>query len=138
MKNLFTNIKAKLHQFMSGRYGYDELSRFLWITALIFMILGIFPVFGLLGIVSFVLLIWVLFRSFSRNISRRQQERNAYLAWIGRIKGWFSWKKQAWQARKTHRLFRCKQCGKMLRVPKGKGKIKITCPQCRSELIKKT
>ncbi len=54
------------------------------------------------------------------------------------IQDWFYWKRQAWILRDTYRFYRCKQCKKMMRVPKGKGKIKITCPQCHSQIIKKT
>ncbi len=138
MKKFFAAIQEKMHRFFSGRYGYDELSRFLWIVAVVCMLLGLIPKLLPMSIISSVLLFYTLFRSFSRNISRRQIERNAYLAQIRKIKDRNYWQRQKWLLRDTYRFYRCKQCGKMLRVPKGKGKIKITCPGCKSQFIKKT
>lgn len=39
---------------------------------------------------------------------------------------------------KNHKIFQCGKCGQMIRVPKGKGKIAITCPSCKQEFIKRT
>lgn len=40
--------------------------------------------------------------------------------------------------RKTHRFFKCPECGVTVRVPKGKGKIKITCPKCKNAFVRNT
>lgn len=138
MKSFFQGLRVKMQQAMVGRYGYDELSRTSVIATLILLILGNVPGLQFLSTLGLVLWIWSLFRSMSRNIEKRQAERAAYLRFTGRIKGWFSLKSTAWKDRKTHRYFRCDQCKTVLRVPKGKGKIKITCSKCRSEIVKKT
>lgn len=138
MKNFFRNIAAKLQQWMSGRYGYDELSRGLSYVVLALMIFACIPHLQFLSPLALVLWLWIIIRAMSRNYSKRQAERSAYLRLTGRIKMWFSLKKKAWGERKTHRYIRCKQCKTVLRVPKGKGKIRIICSKCRSEIIKKT
>lgn len=138
MKNFFSNLSAKMQQWMAGRYGSDELSRTISIVALIGLFLSCIPSLRFLYLPTIILWIWAMFRCYSRNIQKRRSERNAYLRFTGRIKGWFSLKKKAWKERKTYRYFRCKQCGTVLRVPTGKGKIKITCAKCRSEIVKKT
>lgn len=123
---------------MSGRYGGDELSRAMYITALIGLLLSCLPGMQILSFPTLLLLIWSTVRTYSRNIEKRRAERNAYLRFTGRIKGWFSLRKKMWQERKTHKYIRCKQCKTVLRVPKGKGKIKITCSKCHNEIVKKT
>ncbi len=138
MKNFFRNIGAKLQQWISGRYGYDELSRSMSYGVLVLFLLACIPNLQFLSALAFVLWFWSIFRSLSRNFTKRREERAAYLRFTARIKSWFSLKKKAWKDRKTHRYFRCKQCKTVLRVPKGKGTIKITCSQCHSEIIKKT
>ena len=138
MKNFFQNIRAKMQRWMSGRYGYDEFSRVLSIAAIVILFLGYVPNLQFMSAVSLVLWGWSIFRSMSRNLEKRQAERAAYLRFTGRIKGWFALRKRMWKERKTHRYFRCKQCKTVLRVPKGKGKIKITCSKCHCEIVKKT
>lgn len=123
---------------MVGRYGYDELSRAMSIIALICLLVAMFTGWPLLSTVALILWVWALIRSYSKNISKRQLERQSYLRLTGRIKGWFGTKKRAWSERKTHCYFKCPNCKKTLRVPKGKGKIKITCPECKTQITKKT
>lgn len=123
---------------MAGRYGYDELSRAMSIIALICLLVAMFTGWPLLSTVALILWVWALIRSYSKNISKRQLERQSYLRLTGRIKSWFGTKKRAWSERKTHCYFKCPNCKKTLRVPKGKGKIKITCPECKTQITKKT
>lgn len=138
IKDFFRTIGAKMQRWMSGRYGMDELSRAISIGAVVILLLSCIPALRFMYIPAIVLWIWSLVRSYSRKIEKRQAERAAYLRFTGRIKGWFSLKKKAWKERKTHRYFRCKACKTVLRVPKGKGKIKITCSKCHSTIIKNT
>ena len=46
--------------------------------------------------------------------------------------------KKRWAQRSTYRFFKCPQCKQTVRVPKGRGKICITCPKCKTEFIKKS
>lgn len=138
MKKWFQSLGEKLQSFMYGRYGYDELSKAVSIGAVILVFLAWIPELQVLSFFALAAWLWVLIRGFSKNISKRQRERMAYLNFTGRIKSWFSVRKQAWSFRKTHRYFTCPSCKKVLRVPKGKGKIKITCPQCGHQITKKT
>jgi uncharacterized paraquat-inducible protein A len=138
MKNYFQKINARMQQWMAGRYGMDELSTAMSVVALIALVLSCFPKLRLLYIPTLILWAWSIFRCYSKNLDKRRKERDAYLRIVSRIRSWFGVKKKAWHERKTHRYYRCKQCHAVLRVPKGKGKIKITCPHCHSETIKKT
>ncbi len=138
MKNFFANINAKMQQWMSGRYGYDELSRDLSLLALALMFLSLIPSLLFLYVPTILLCIWSLFRCYSRNLEKRQAERTAYLRFTGKVKGWVSLRRTMWKEGKTHRYFRCEACGMVLRVPKGKGKIQISCPKCHKAFIKNT
>lgn len=138
MKKWFQKIGDKFQGWMQGRYGTDELSQFLNVITLILLIAACFPKISFLFIPALVIWIWVLIRSFSKNIEKRRKERAVYLRFTGRIKGWFSLRKRMWRERKTYSYCKCSQCKTRLRVPKGKGKIKITCPKCHAETIKKT
>jgi len=138
MKGFFRTVRVKMEQWMSGRYGFDELSRFISFVALVVMIASCFEPLHFLYIPAFVLWGYALFRCYSRNLARRQAERTWYINIHRSIHRWIGMKKQAWKERKTHRYFRCSGCKATLRVPKGKGTIRIHCPHCGLEIIKKT
>jgi hypothetical protein len=122
---------------MMGRYGQDDLCRFMNILSLVFLVLGMVLIQQLTGF-AIALMIIGIFRMFSRNVNKRAQENKAYLRIKNKITGWFSKRVRRIKDRKTHRYFDCPSCKKTLRVPKGKGKISITCPQCRTIFEKRS
>lgn len=136
MKNWFHNLKNRMQLWMYGRYGQDELSICLAWVSFAILIIGMFV--PILYPLAFIPLVWSLFRCFSKNTHKRQQERYAYLRFKNKIKAAFRIRKRMWQERKTHKYYKCPSCKTWLRVPKGKGKIKITCSKCKTEITKKT
>ena len=88
---------AKMQQWMVGRYGYDELSRAMFIAAVVCMVLACIPSLQLMYIPAIVLWVWSMFRCYSRNLEKRRAERAAHLQFTGRIKAWFGVKKKAWK-----------------------------------------
>ena len=138
MKGFFQKIGEGLRRFAQGRYGQDEMGFFLNILALILVMLTWVPGMSFMVIPAMALLIWALFRCYSRNIPARQAERAAYLRLRGKFTGFFALQKRKWTDRKQFRYFRCKQCGAVFRVPKGKGEVKVTCPKCHSQTTTKT
>lgn len=131
-------MREKLQRFMYGRYGFDELSKVHLIVVIVCMVVSMFLDSSLLYIVSLALLVYCYYRAFSRNIAKRQQEVQVFrnIRYKQRVK-WNNFKLHQ-QQKKTHRFFKCPQCKQKVRVPKGKGKICITCPKCRTEFIKKS
>jgi len=91
--------------------------------------------FWLLAIVA---LVFSYFRMFSRNTYRRRAENNAYLTLRYNLTRKFSGLKQRMQQKKYYRFFKCPKCGITTRVPKGKGKIRITCPKCGESFVRKS
>lgn len=136
MKNWFQNLSYKMQRWMYGRYGYDELSMFSMIFALVLALLsGVSAVFSL---ISFVVMTWSIVRTFSKNIEKCQAQRAKYIKFTSSIKRFFKLRKNMFIERKTHKYFKCPNCKSYLRVPKGKGKIEITCTKCKNKLIRKT
>jgi len=138
MKNWFRNLGAKMQRWMYGRYGVDELYRAVSVVSLILLLLSWILDLDVLLFLALALLIWSLFRCFSKNIYKRRRERDTYLRLLGEVKGWFRFQKRKWTERKTYRYFKCPKCKANLRVPRGKGKIRITCSKCHEEIVRKS
>lgn len=134
-------FSEKLAAFMVGRYGPDKLSRFLSFLALIVLIINLF-VRGIAGqilyLIVLLLLAFSLFRMLSRNTTARYKENVAYLKAKNRVIGLYTNCKRRLRERKTHRFYRCPTCKTTVRVPRGKGKIRITCPKCGNAFVRKS
>ena len=136
--NFLQKLTAKIQQFMVGRYGSDEFSLVLSIAGIIFSFLGNFKYLGFLYFIGTLMIFYSLFRSFSKNYEARRKELNWYLVWSMKPKAQIKLLMNQIRDRKTHRYFKCKSCKTVMRVPKGRGKIEITCPKCRAKVVKKT
>ena len=129
-------MRERLNAFFTGRTGTDDLNKFLSIASIVLVLLGRFiSIFSSLGL---VVLIFCLYRMLSKNLYKRSQENNAYLKQRTALLKWFGKTKQHFLQAKTHRFFKCPGCKSELRVPRGKGKISITCPKCHVAFIKKS
>jgi DNA-directed RNA polymerase subunit RPC12/RpoP len=123
---------------MAGRYGPDHLNGALVIIALVISVVSSITAFPVLMYLSYLLLLVAAFRMLSRNIRKRRAENDRFLRYWWpirqKIKAFFSNLKN----RKTHMLYKCPSCSNLLRVPRGRGKIQITCPKCGERFIRKT
>ena len=129
-------MKERFQRFMMGRYGMDAFSKFLMIMWLILWGVNIFVNSGTLSLLSLGLLFYMYYRMFSRNIQKRYQENIKYLNIKNRIVSKFRSKKSMMNQRKTHHIYKCPTCKQKIRIPKGKGRICITCPKCKTEFTK--
>ena len=98
----------------------------------------VFPHLGWFYFLAAAVLVWSLMRSFSRKIDRRRRELDRYLRIKKPIVNFFKLRRNKWRDRKTHVYFKCPKCKAMLRVPKGKGSIIVTCTRCRERIEKNT
>ena len=87
---------------------------------------------------ALALLIWCYVRIFSRKVAARSEENRKYLSYRNRFFGSFRLLKSCFRQRKEYAFFRCPSCREIVRVPRGKGKIRITCPRCGYAFEKKT
>ena len=129
-RNLGYKIQNGLQKFMTGRYGTDKLNMTILGAGLVVCIISMFlriPLVNLLlTLISYFFMGWAIFRTLSRNTYKRYQENQRYLGMLQRMKD------------KEHRYYECPRCRQQIRVPRGKGKISITCPKCGEKFIKKT
>lgn len=131
-------FKNALYRFMSGRYGNDSLNNFIMISALVFMLLNAFWwKNGIVYTVVWALLILNIFRSYSRNIYKRRMENSKFQTLVKPITKRFGLAKKQ-KTDKEHRYFICPSCSQNVRVPRGKGKIVITCPKCGNKFERKS
>ena len=137
MRNFFYQLAMKLQRFMYGRHGYDKLSVHLLWAAIVVYIPSLFVWRIPLSVIYIVIILYSMFRVFSKNNAKRYAELNAYDGFLNRIKGFFKLRKNKWRDRKTHVYFKC-SCGAVLRVPKGKGEITVHCPKCKRSIDKRT
>ena len=131
-------MREKFYQFMSGRNGGDDLARMHSWMVLVLLLLGIFTRLGIFSLLALVLIVYMYFRVFSRNTSKRYEENQKYLNFkYNRTVSWNRFKKHLAQ-RKDYRFYKCPMCKQEVRVPKGHGKIEITCPKCREQFIRRS
>lgn len=133
MRNLWRSIKDFLQRSLYGCYGMDELSDLLWKAALGMWLVSLIPVCRWLYLAGMALLIWAMFRTFSKNHAKRQQERMKYLVYRDRVRRFFKIQKRRFLERKTHKYYRCPGCGTYVRIPKGHGHVMITCSRCKRQ-----
>lgn len=134
-------FRQKIAQFMYGRRGMDEFSIFLLIATVVLILIGsLFSgiLRSLFSLVEMVGLVYCYVRVFSRNIYKRQQENAWYLRKKKAVIRWFRSVKDRWQQRKEYKFFRCPSCRTLLRVPKNKGKLLLTCRKCGNRFERKT
>ena len=127
-------MKDKLIRFMIGRNGSDKLGRATLYASIALLLVGMFFRNSLVGdiirIISTALLIYSYFRILSKNIYKRREENEKFIRLEFKIKEFFRVRKLRWQQRKDYKFFSCPDCKAVMRVPKGKGNVKIVCSRC--------
>ena len=123
---------------MSGRYGVDDFSKALLYATLALCLVSLFTRNRMLNLLLTAGLVFIYYRMFSKNYSRRYQENLWYLRQKDKVMHFFQRQNSLAQQRKTHRIYTCPQCRQKIRIPKGHGKVQITCPQCKTAFIKRS
>ena len=123
---------------MAGRSGADQFSRFLSYVALALIVANLFVRSSVLWILALLVLVYTYYRMFSKNVARRREENGRYLQLQYKLTGGVKNCLDRWKQRKEFVFFRCPDCRAMLRVPRGKGRIRVTCRKCGNAFEKKT
>src|SRR5574344_1513962 len=100
------------------------------------IIISTFLRFRWLDLLAVLLIGYMYFRVFSKNIRKRYEENNKFLQIKGNIFWVFKNFKRDMTIRKTHHIYKCPNCSQKIKIPKGKGKVAIRCPKCYTEFIK--
>jgi len=124
-----------LNRFMIGRYGPDHLSIAMIILAFVLSLLNAILLHTPILYISYLVFGLTIFRMLSRNIPRRRAENDKFIRYWWPIKTKIKNIIQKIKDRLKYKYYKCPTCKKKLRVPKGKGKIRITCPVCWEQLI---
>ncbi len=140
------NWQQKLQSFMAGRYGSDQLNLFLLICACLSSFVFSFTKVSYVGLlIGLVLLTLNILRSFSRNRVKRASENYKFMKVWTPVKkavfvpvgNFFSWVFLSVKYRKKNKYFLCPKCSRLACVPKGTGKVTITCKNCRKKYDRK-
>ncbi len=123
---------------MQGRYGVDNLSRFLSYVLLIYLVVTMFLRLPYASVPSLVLLVIIYFRTFSKNIQKRYRENQKFLKLRSSFTGFFRNFRSNVRQWRTFRIYRCPKCGQKIRIPRGKGRIIVRCPRCSEEFEKRS
>ncbi|MEI3429973.1 MAG: hypothetical protein V8R72_02395 [Clostridia bacterium] len=126
-------LMYKMANFFQGRYGIDELYKFLFILFWIIAILSIFIRNPIIYLLEILICVFMFYRLLSRNIYKRQSENMRYLKMRDKVKGKITLQKRKWSERKTHIYRKCPNCKAEIRLPKKKGKHVCTCPRCKKD-----
>ena len=117
----------KIADFLQGRYGIDELYKFLFIVFWVIAILSMLIRNPIIYLLEMLICVYMMFRALSRNIYKRQNENAKYIKIRDKIK------KRKWDDRKTHIYRKCPNCKAEIRLPKKRGKHVCTCPSCKKD-----
>lgn len=130
------NWQLRLMHWMQGRYGIDELTQGLMILGCGLVVINFFVGVSLFSMLSLVCFILGFLRIFSRNYAARKRELETYCRIMEKPKAWWRLTNKRYENRHTTLYFKCKGCGAVLNVPKGKGKLLVTCPKCGTKVEK--
>lgn len=124
-------MKEKIRRFMMGRYGTDELTRYLIYLGIFFLLLDLFVKNDWLILFPLILLGICYFRMLSKNHRKRYEENQIFLKFKNKIFHMF-------KQNKNYHFYTCPGCKQKIRIPRGKGKIEVACPKCGQKFIKKS
>lgn len=131
-------LMEKIQHFMRGRYGVDQLGIAILALALVLTLISSFFNIYFLSVIGIALIGWCYYRILSRRVYNRQQENYKFLRKWHPVRNWSIKKVNRIKGMKTHKYFKCPNCKQTLRVPRGKGNIKVICPKCNHEMHKKS
>lgn len=137
-------MKEKFARFMAGRYGNDNLNKVISISSIVFLVISLITtrfvpfLASFCWILAIMLIVLCYYRMLSRDIAKRSMENQKFMS----LRYQAAVKKQHRAERaaqsKDYKFFKCPKCGVLNRIPRGKGKIQITCPKCGEQFIRKS
>lgn len=124
-------FKNAMYNFFQGRYGIDDFYKFLFILFIVVWILNSFIKSPFLYLFGLFACTFMIYRTFSRNFEKRQNENRKYIKIKNKVINKFKISKRKWNDRKTHIYRKCPNCNADIRLPKKQGEHKCTCPRCK-------
>ena len=140
-------IEQWFSRIMNGRYGADQFGLFLSVSSVALLLLSFLSGLSVRGkgrlstlffLAAMASLVYCSFRLFSKDFSRRRAENRRFMEYTWKARDWAGLQKTRYDQRKEYVFFSCPDCHQTMRVPRGKGKIRITCRRCGYSFDKKT
>jgi predicted RNA-binding Zn-ribbon protein involved in translation (DUF1610 family) len=128
----------RFKMFMMGRYGTDQLSVAILILGMILSFIARIFSSSVITFLSYIVFGVCIYRIMSKNAALRQQENYKFLKIWNPIGRTLQSKLNMLRGSKNYKYFKCPNCKQMIRAPRGKGKIAVTCPKCHTKFIKET
>lgn len=128
----------KIKKFMYGRNGGDQLSVALLIVSILITFVGRLSKLQWVIMLSYIPLALSMFRVFSKDVTKRRMENYKFAMLLSPIYSRFKNTQKRLKDSKTHKYYKCPNCSQQLRLPKGKGKIIVTCSKCGNKFEKRT
>ena len=132
------NFQRKMAEWMRGRNGSDELATCALLLALVFVILNLFLRTIFLSVVAVALLVYAWWRMASKNLEARENENGVFCEFLGPVRPWVRNPVAAAQEAKKYKHFTCPNCQQRIRVPRGKGNLRVRCPKCQERFKVRT
>lgn len=132
MNHRLNNAGQRMNRWLQNHNGTDRYGLFLIGVSVVVELIGILSGAQYLLLVTDALLIYELFRFFSKNLVKRSIENQKYMkAERVIVRG----TKVFWKniTDRKYKYFLCPQCAQIVRVPRGHGSVSIICPQCHHE-----
>ena len=127
------NWQRKMMEWLQGRQGPDDLAVFSMNLAIVVVVVKLFARVSWLGWVALVLIAYSMFRIQSKNLGSRARENEAFLKALGPARPWVQNPRAAWAELRAYKHVKCTSCKQRVRVPRGKGKLRVTCPRCKTK-----
>lgn len=142
MKRWLVNVISSFNRFMRYRNGHDQLNNFLMVLYIVVVMVRFFvgneTVSIVLYFITQLVLVVIIFRFLSKKKVQRSRENHHYLNIKFHLKAWFSKTTRRSRDMKDYKYFKCPNCSQQLRVPRGRGKIDVTCPKCHTKFERKS
>lgn len=125
------NFIYKFKNFMYGRYGSDELSKFLFMIYIVLVLINIFARLNVIFYIELLIGMIILLRYFSKGIKRREKENILFLKVKRNLLRPF--KNISRNLKDKDNVYkRCPKCKTTLKLPlpSKRGFKKVTCPEC--------
>ena len=125
--------QRKMMEWLRGRQGPDDLAVFCTNLAIVVVVVNLFARVSLLGWIALALIAYSMFRIQSKNLGSRARENEAFLKALGPARPWVQNPRAAWTELRTYKHVKCRSCHQRVRVPRGKGRLRVTCPRCKTK-----
>lgn len=127
------SLKDRLADWLQGRNGSDELGTASLVVSLIFLLVNGLTHQRWLSAVSLAFAAYACWRVLSRQVAQRRAENQAFLQRTAPIVSWVKNPAAAVAEARAYKHLSCPSCHQRVRVPRGKGRLRVTCPSCRTK-----